>query len=142
MITGLSAVLGSLAGASASIVTTWMTQRNQKLREQAQVELRRRETLYGEFINEISRLTADAFENSLSHSAILVTAYAIGGRIQLVASLPVIEAAEACCRYIVDLYSRPNMSTEQIRTSFQPTEHPLRAFEAACRVELDQYVLH
>jgi len=65
LITGMAAVLGSLAGAAASIATTWMTQRSQKIREQAQSELRRRETLYGEFITEVSRLTGDAFEHSL-----------------------------------------------------------------------------
>ena len=65
LITGMAAVLGSLAGAAASIATTWMTQRSQKIREQAQSELRRRETLYGEFITEVSRLTGDAFNHSL-----------------------------------------------------------------------------
>src|SRR6267378_7853856 len=103
LITGTAAVLGSVAGASASIVTAWITQRNQKDRERAHAELRRRETLYGEFINEVSRLTADAFEHSLEHPNSLVNAYAIAGRIHLMASVPVMKAAEECCRYIVDL---------------------------------------
>src|SRR5258706_12961625 len=136
IITGMAAVLGSLAGASASIATTWMTQRNQMIRERAKAELRRRETLYGAFINEVSRLTADAFEHSLERPDMLVNVYAIAGRIHLVASAPVMEAADECCRYIFDLYSRPNLTMEQIRTSFQASEHPLRAFEAACRAEL------
>ena len=63
IITGMAAVLGSTAGASASIATTWMTHRNQRLRERAKAELRRRETLYGEFITETARLTADAFNH-------------------------------------------------------------------------------
>ena len=49
-ITGMAAVLGSMAGASASIATTWMTQRDKRIRERTREELRRRETLYGEFI--------------------------------------------------------------------------------------------
>jgi hypothetical protein len=142
LITGMAAVMGSLAGASASIVTTWMTQRNQMVRERARAELRRRETLYGEFINEVSRLTADAFEHSLERPNILVNVYAIAGRIQLVASAPVMKTADECCRFIVDLYSRPNMTIEQIRNTLQMSEHPLRAFETACRTELDQYVVH
>ena len=73
LITGMAAVLGSLAGAAASIATTWMTQRSQKIKEQAQSELRRRETLYGEFITEVSRLTGDAFEHSLERPEILPT---------------------------------------------------------------------
>ena len=134
-------MLGSLAGASASIATTWMTQRNQMIRERAKAELRRRETLYGAFINEVSRLTADAFEHSLERPDMLVNVYAIAGRIHLVASAPVMGTADECCRYIFDLYSRPNLTMEQIRTSVQASEHPLRAFEAACRAELDQYVV-
>jgi len=138
----MAVVLGSLAGASASIATTWMTQRNQMIRERSQAELRRRETLYGEFINEVSRVTADAFEHSLEHSNSMVNAYAIAGRIHLVASAPVMIAAEECCRYVVDLYSRPKMTIEQIRNTLQMSEHPLRAFEDACRAELEQYVVH
>ena len=117
LITGMAAVLGSLAGASASIVTTWMTQRNQKDRERSQAELRRRETLYGEFIIEISHLTADAFEHSLERPDVLVNVYAIAGRIHLVASAPVMKTVSECCRYVVDLYSRPNMTIRQIRTA-------------------------
>ncbi len=141
LITGTAAVLGSVAGASASIVTAWITQRNQKDRERCQAELRRRETLYGEFINEVSRLTADAFEHSLDRPDVLVSVYAIAGRIQLVASAPVMAIVSECCRYVVDLYSRPNMTIEEIRSALQVSEHPLRTFEAACRTELNQYVL-
>src|SRR5205809_4139269 len=119
LITGTSAVLGSVAGASASIVTAWITQRNQKDRERCQAELRRRETLYGAFINEVSRLTADAFEHSLERPDMLVNVYAIAGRIHLVASAPVMKTVDECCRYIFDLYSRPNMTMVQIRTSLQ-----------------------
>ena len=106
-----------------------------------QAELRRRETLYGEFINEVSRLTADAFEHSLERPDTLVTVYAIAGRIHLLASAPVMKLADECCRYIVDLYSRPNMTIEEIRSALQVSEHPLRIFEAACRAELNQYVI-
>jgi hypothetical protein len=141
LIAAMAAVLGSLSGASASIVTTWMTQRNQNVRERAQAELSRREALYGEFISEVSRLTADAFEHSLERPDILVNVYAIRGRIRLVASAPVITTANECCRHIVDMYSRPNMTIEQIRTALQVSQHPLRAFEAACRAELEQYVI-
>jgi hypothetical protein len=141
LITGMAAVLGSLAGASASIATTWMTQRSQKIRERAQSELRRRETLYGEFIAEVSRLTTDAFDHSLERPETLANLYGILGRMHLVATAPVMKAAQECCHYLVDLYSNPNMTIEQIYTTLRETSaHPLTAFGAACRVELDQYV--
>src|SRR5262249_5436481 len=43
-ITGMAAVLGPTAGASASIPTSWMTNRNKRIREHAKAELRRRES--------------------------------------------------------------------------------------------------
>jgi hypothetical protein len=50
------------------------------------------------------------------------------------------KAAEECCRYLVDLYST-NMTQEQIFTTLRESSaHPLTAFGAACRAELDQYV--
>jgi hypothetical protein len=141
LITGLAAVLGSLAGASASIATTWMTQRSQKIRERAQSELRRRETLYGEFISEVARLTTDAFDHSLERPETLANVYGILGRMHLVASAPVIKAAQECCRQLVDLYSQPNKTVEQISTALRESKHPLLVFGIACRVELDQYVI-
>ena len=137
--TGIVAVFASLVGSYASIATAWVTQHYQKIREQARSELRRRETLYGEFITETARVTSDAFEHSLEHPETLSTLYALLGRIHLVASDPVYQAAKKCCSYIVDLYSKPNLSIEQIYEQLRASDHPL-AFAAACRVELDEYV--
>ena len=51
----------------------------------------------------------------------------------------VLETAEECCRQIVQLYSKPNMTVEEIRTSFEVNHFdPLREFSAACRAELHQ----
>jgi hypothetical protein len=140
LITGLAAVLGSTAGASASIATTWMTQRNQSLRERVKAELLRRETLYGEFITETTRLTADAFDHSLERPDILANVYALLGRIRLIASANVVKAAEESCRYVIETYSKPNLTTDQIYGWFRAAKHPLTNFAAACRVELDQFV--
>jgi hypothetical protein len=140
LIAGVSAVFGSVAGASASIATTWITQRNQTIREQSQAQHRRREKLYAEFIVEVSRLTADAYEHSLANPAVLVAVHAIAGRIRLVGTAAVTDAAQECCAYILDLYSRPNLTIDQLADALQ-ARHPLRAFENACRVELSQYVI-
>jgi hypothetical protein len=140
LITAMAAVLGSTAGASASIATTWMTHRNQRLRERAKGELLRRETLYGEFITETARLTADAFDHSLERPETLANVYALLGRIRLIASVNVVKAAEECCHYVIDTYSRPNLTTDQIYDWFRAARHPLTDFAAACRAELDRFV--
>jgi len=140
MITATAALLGSLAGASASIVTNWMTERSQFAREHAIEELRRRRLLYEEFIKDASNSVIDSLSNSLDQPEKFVELYSNLSRIRLLSSPPVLAAAEECCRQIVELYSKPNMTVEEIRTSFEVNNFdPLRAFSAACRAELHQY---
>jgi hypothetical protein len=136
-ITAIAAASGSLVGAAASIGTTWITQRTQTVRAQMEGKLRDRESLYGEFITEASRLTVEALSHSLEQPERLVKLYGILGRIRLVAADPVLVAAEACCRQIVDLYSEPNMTIEQIRVAFERDRvDPIKDFSTACRTEL------
>jgi hypothetical protein len=137
IITAIAAALGSLIGSAASIGTTWITQRTQTVSAHKEGKLRNRETLYGEFITEASRLTVEALGNSLERPETLVKLYGILGRIRLVAGDPVLAAAEACCHHIIDLYAKPNMTAEQIRVSFEQHRlDPIRDFSVACRTEL------
>ena len=137
IITAGAAACGSLVGAAATIVTTWITQRTQTVHAEREETLRRRETLYGEFIKEASRLAMEAFSHSLERPDTFVTLYGIIGRIRLVATDPVLDAAEACIRQIIDLYAKPNLTVEQIRLAFERDRlDPIRDFSVACRKEL------
>ncbi len=60
IIAAIAAACGSLVGAAATIVTTWITQRTQTVHAEREAKLRHREALYSEFITEASRLTMDA----------------------------------------------------------------------------------
>ena len=136
-ITAIAAVMGSLTGAAASIATTWITQRTQTVRAQVEVKLRSRESLYGEFITEASRLTVEALGHSLERPETFVKLYGILGRIRLVAAAPVLEAAEACCKAIIELYSQPKMTIDQIRAVIERDRlDPIKDFSDACRTEL------
>jgi hypothetical protein len=136
IITAIAAACGSLMGAAATIVTTWITQRTQMVHAQREAKLRERQTLYSEFITEASRLTIEALSHSLEKPDTFVTLYGILSRIRLVAADPVLDAAEACCRQLVDLYAKPNMSVEQIRLAFERDRlDPVRDFSVACRKE-------
>jgi hypothetical protein len=136
-ITATAAVLGSLVGAAASIITTLITQRTLTARAQIDGKLRDLEALYGEFITEASRLTMEAMSHSLEQPETFVKLYGIVGRIRLVATDSILAAAEACCGRIVDLYSKPNMTIEQIRVAIEQERlDPLRDFSAVCRTEL------
>ena len=81
-------------------------------------------------------MTVDGFSHSLEKPETFVNLYGILGRIRLVAPEPVPGAAEACCRQIVDLYAKPNMTVEQIRVAFERDRlDPMRDFSVVCRHE-------
>lgn len=137
IVASLAAAGGSLVGAAATITTTWLTQRAQRARAEREAKLRDREALYGEFISEASRLTMEGLCHSLERPDTFVNLYGIIGRIRLVAADPVLAAAEACIRQIIDLYSMPNMTVEQVRLAFERDRlDPIRDFSIACRKEL------
>ena len=137
LITAIAAALGSLVGAAASIATTWITQRMRTIHEKTEGRLRERESLYGEFITEASRLAVDALDHSLERPDKLVTVYGVLGRIRLVAGEMVLAEAESCCRRIFDLYAKPNLTLEQIRAAFEVDQvDPLKEFSTVCRTEL------
>ena len=139
IITAVAAASGSLVGAAASGVTTWITQRTQSLHAEREDKLRNREALYGEFITEASRLTMEALCHSLERADTFVKLYGITGRIRLVATDPVLAAAEVCIRQIIDLYAKPNMTVEQIRRAFECDGlDPIKDFSIACQKELRQ----
>ena len=137
VVTALAAALGSLVGATASIGTTWISQRRQSIRASAEWKLRDHESLYKEFIMEASRLFGDAMMKSLERPDQLVGLYGILSRIRLISGDEVLSKAVGCCHRIVELYRRPNMTANQIRAAFEANEFdPLKEFSAACRAEL------
>src|SRR5512134_3394276 len=115
LITAMSGVLGSIVGASATIATTWITQRTVGRRELAQVESRKRETLYGEFIVECSKLLMDALTHGLDKPETLIPAYAVLNRIRLTASPAVLKEAEALLRRITEQYFAENLTVDEVR---------------------------
>jgi hypothetical protein len=60
IISAMAVVLGSLVGGSATVATSWITQRTLSKPELIAAEIHTRETLYGEFIRECSKLVMDS----------------------------------------------------------------------------------
>jgi len=137
LVTAMSGVLGSLVGGSASVATAWVTQRTLNKRELVREELRRRETLYGEFINESAKLVMDAFAHTLEKPETLLPLYALLNRIRLSASDPVLAEAEHLLARITEQYFSTNLTVEEMRQLARSEDpDPLKAFGEACRVEL------
>ncbi|MGZ5003000.1 MAG: hypothetical protein ACXWBM_07375 [Chthoniobacterales bacterium] len=138
IVTALAGIFGSLLGGSASVATAWVTQRTLNKGEEFRAELTRRETLYGQFINECSARALDSFENTLDKSERLLSIYALLNRIRLCASNAVLAEAEGALAAITEQYFRPNLSLEQLRALIRDGANadPLSSFAEACRGEL------
>jgi hypothetical protein len=137
IVTALAGIVGSLCGGSASVATAWVTHKTRARREELRAEFSKRETLYGEFINECSKQLMDALERDLDKPDRLMSTYALLNRIRLCASEAVLAQAIGLVKFIMEQYFAPNVSVEE----FHERVHnegidPLKAFSEACRREL------
>ncbi|MGZ8274723.1 MAG: hypothetical protein ACXWUM_12490, partial [Burkholderiaceae bacterium] len=105
-------------------------------RELVQLEFRYRETLYGEFITECSRLLIDAMSHTLESPETLMNAYALLNRVRLSASPVVLREAEGLLRKVTEQYFSRNLTVEEMReVTRSEGADPLKAFGEACREE-------
>ena len=102
ILSGMAGVFGSLVGGSATVATAWITQRTLNRRRLVAAEIRNRQNLYGEFINECSARALDSFENTLDKSERLLSIYALLNRIRICASDKVLSEAECALASITE----------------------------------------
>jgi hypothetical protein len=131
----IAALGGSASGSMATVVTSWVTQRRKDRLRRAAQTISQRQKLYKEFIEEASRLYGDALVNDRSEIPKLVDMYALIGRMKVLSSNQVIEAAEKAGRLIVDTYLSPNRTLVDLPGLIDEMD-PLRDFSEACRREL------
>lgn len=138
LVTALAGVLGSLVGGTATATAAWVSARTHSKRELVAAEMKKREALYGEFINECSERAIDSFERSLEKPEIFLKAYELLNRIRLCASPAVLEEAEHAVAVIMEQYFASNLSLEEMRALMRKGAHvdPLKRFAEACRAEL------
>lgn len=95
----------------------------------------KREKLYRCFIEEASRLYADALTSDKSEIPALVNLYALIGRMRILSDDEVLHAAERAGRLIIETYLAPNTSFVDL-PGFMEEMDPLREFGEACRREV------
>lgn len=135
-ISALAAIFGSLTGALASSLSTWITQRHQDRRDILAKSIFYREQLYSDFISESTHAMADAIQNNLQDPNKLTSTYALVSRIGLSSSTEVLASAEKVIQYIISTYSEPNLTPEEIQSRVVKHQDPLREFSNICRAEL------
>ena len=136
-VSAVAALAGSVIGGLTSLATSWLTQRAQFRAQRTGHELDRREDLYWEFIEEASRLYADAFEHDQADVAKLVKLYALIGRMRVLSSQTIIDSADHVAGVIVATYLSPNKTFRDLPAFIADhSMDPLREFSNACREEL------
>ncbi len=137
-IPALAAFGGSAFGGLTSFAAAWLTQRRKAVAQRSAQDKARRQKLYKQFIEEASKLYADALVHDNSEVSVLVSMYALIGRMRIVSGDTVVEKAEAVARMIVETYFSPNRTFLELRELLgSHTMDPLRDFSEACRKELN-----
>src|SRR5215468_11316222 len=107
-LSAFAALAGSTIGGLTSLTASWLTQYVQFRAQQRASDLSRREDLYKNFIEEASRLYADAFAHDEAEVANLVNLYALVSRMRVLSSPAVVESADKVVRTIIETYLAPN----------------------------------
>src|ERR1700741_4911632 len=133
----LAALAGSATGGLTSFASTWLTLRRQGRSTRVSRDRSRREKLYKQFIDEASKLYADALVHDVAEVSALVSVYALISRMRVVSSPAVVEKAVVVVRMIVDTYFAPNKTFPELRKLIDSDAMDLlRAFSEECRAEL------
>jgi septal ring factor EnvC (AmiA/AmiB activator) len=136
-ISALAAIFGSVTGALASSVSTWITQKHQDRRDILAKRLFYREQLYSDFIRESAHALADAVQHSLQDPSKLARTYALLSRMRLSSSPNVLVSAEQVVQRIINSYSDLHRAAEEIQSTVAKRQDPLREFSKICRAELE-----
>jgi hypothetical protein len=136
-VSALAALGGSFIGALASIGTSWLTQRYQNQSERLAERRARLEQLFGEFIDQASRVFADALTHQLEDPSTLVPLYATVGKLRLYASSKTVASADVVMSRILEAYSSPNVDFHNQPIRNAADYDVLSAFIEACQAELE-----
>jgi hypothetical protein len=134
-VSAIAALSGSAIGAVASFATTWLTQHAQERAQRFAQAMARRDHLYGDFIEESSKLFSDALTHEFDDPSKLIRLYALVEKLRLFASAKVISTAKEVMRLIIETYGRPTMDFRN-KADRQDDADALRAFSEARREDL------
>jgi len=136
-LSALAALAGSTIGGLTSLTASWLTQHVQFRAQLRASDLNRREQLYEHFIEEASRLYADAYEHNEAEATKLVNLYALISKMRVLSAPRIVETADRVVRVIIETYLAPNKTFRDIMEILDSDAmNPLREFSNACREEL------
>jgi hypothetical protein len=132
----LAALAGTVIGGLTSFITAWIMQRMQAQTTRIAAETAKREEIYGRFMDELAELYSVAVSGEPVQWPKLVKPFGLRGRISLVATPPVVAAADKGVKFLVDLYLGPKLSADAVRDLInKETSDISTTFANACREE-------
>ena len=136
-LSALAAICGSIVGALGSSIAAWIAQRHQDRRDLLAKKIFHREQLYSDFISETAAAFVDAVQHTFRDPSRLIPSYALLSRMRLSSSKDVVESAERVMSTILNAYSQPNLTVEQVHAYASDRNDPLREFSGICRHDLE-----
>jgi hypothetical protein len=138
VISAVAALAGTAVGGLTSVLANLLTHRNQVRAQWLQHEKNRRQVLYRDFIEEVSKCYIDALQHDEADIPGLVGLYAKLSRMRVLSSKPVVDNAETITRKILDAYLEADKSFVELREmANNGTIDLLREFSTACREEFE-----
>src|SRR5271166_2537661 len=135
-LSALAALAGSAIGGLTSFAAAWITQRQQAHVEWLLRDKGIRQELYKQFVQEGSKLYADALVHDQLDIPALVSLYALISRMRITSNPEIVGRADKVIRMIVSTYFSPNKTPSELRDMIGTEAlDPLRAFSEACREE-------
>lgn len=133
----LAALAGSVIGGLTSLLAAWLTKRSEAEAQQLAQDKDRRQNLYKQFIEEASRMYAEALSHNEAQVSAFVSIYALISRMRVISSIQVVAKAEKVADVIANTYSSRNMDFSELRKMLNsPGIDVLRDFSETCREEL------
>src|ERR1700685_3790284 len=138
VISAVAALAGTAVGGLTNGLANLLTHRIQVRAQWLQHEKNRRQVLYRDFIEEVSKCYIDALQHDEADIPGLVGLYAKLSRMRVLSSKPVVDTAESITRKILDAYLEPDKSFTELRDMAKNgTIDLLREFSTACREEFE-----
>jgi hypothetical protein len=136
-LSALAALAGSTIGGLTSLASAWVTQDRQARAQLLAQDKAMRQELYKAFIEQASQLYINALAQDKPDIPGLVSLYALLSRMRVLSSGVVIERADFILRMIIETYSSPNRTFEDLRVMMNNgTLDVLHEFSETCRAEL------
>jgi hypothetical protein len=119
VLSATSGLIGSLVGGVSTFSASWLSTRNQYRTQTLVQQVIRREALYAEFIGEATKCLTDAWGHQAASPQVIASLYGAFERIRLMASQPVIDAADDVIRHVIEAYSAPAKTFEELRRTVE-----------------------